>query len=92
MKEPSHDTLVSAKESQPFLSAIARDGGQGGGRDVEIEMNKVRNDAKHVSLFVDHEHVVASIVNAFSLASDVHPHPGPGTVKVSNITSAETHK
>ena len=35
-EESSHDPLVSATESQPFLSAMARGGGQGGGREVDI--------------------------------------------------------
>ena len=54
LDEFSHDPLVSATESQPFLSAIARDGGQGGGREVEIERNKIGNDVKTFPLFVDH--------------------------------------
>jgi len=91
-EEFSHDPLVSAKESQPLLSAIARDGGQGGGEEVEIEVSTQEVNVDNFSLFVDRKHVAASIANAVKRASDVHPHPGPVTIKVSNITSAETHR
>ena len=88
IEETSNDHLVSATESQPFLSAIARDGGQEGGREAETLRSKVLDDAIFFSLLVDHKHVVASIANAFTHASDVHPHPGPVAIKVSNITSS----
>ncbi len=34
----------------------------------------------------------ASLANAVKRASDVHPHTGPVTINVSNITSADTHR
>ena len=44
------------------------------------------------SSFTNQEHVVATLLNSFALACYVHPNPGPITMKVSNITSAQTHQ
>ena len=57
---------------------------------IELSTQEVNFDS--CSLFVDRKYVAASIANAVKRASDVHPHPGPVTIKVSNITSAETHR
>ena len=62
-EEFSHDPLVSARESQPLLSANARDGGQGGGEEVEIEVNAKEAIVELFSLFVDRKHVEASLAN-----------------------------
>ena len=45
--------LSVSEESQPRMSAIARDGGQGGGREVEIARSKMGIDVGTFSFFVD---------------------------------------
>ena len=42
--------------------------------------------------FADYEHVTADLKHLFLTATDIHPNPGPITIHVNNITSANTHK